>query len=192
MRSDGGDGPVRQEPCGSGDLAGSSVSLVLVGVHAGCYRRLGAAVVAAVLFVKDAATTVGEVVRSVDPARFPLGDRQQRASVQGLRNLGCFPGRYCFSVGFNLSFATGVYCSPVQSSLAMELLQIWGVFGDFDDCDVWRRSSPMPWQSKMAMDFTVTFIFFRAFFACLLGQLSPYLFSSYLYSYGTMYAFLTS
>jgi hypothetical protein len=26
----------------------------------------------------------------------------------------------------------------------------------------------------------------------LLGQLSPYLFSSYLYSYGTMYAFLTS
>jgi hypothetical protein len=51
MRSDGGDGPVRREPCGSGGLVGSS------GFVGSCRsprrllpRRLGAAVVVAVLF----------------------------------------------------------------------------------------------------------------------------------------------
>jgi hypothetical protein len=170
------------------------VSSVLVGVRAGYYlvvlvRRWWWRC----FFIKDAATYVGEVVsRKVDPTRFPLGVRRRRVPVQGLRSLGCSPDRYCFSVGFNLSFATGVYCGPVQSLLAMELLQIWGLIGDFDDSDVWRRSSPMLWNSKMARDLTVIFIFFRAFFACLLGQLSPYPSSLYLYLYDIMYVFLTS
>jgi hypothetical protein len=102
------------------------VSSVLVGVRAGYYlvvlvRRWWWRC----FFIKDAATYVGEVVsRKVDPTRFPLGVRRRRVPVQGLRSLGCSPDRYCFSVGFNLSFATGVYCGPVQSLLAMELLQI--------------------------------------------------------------------
>ena len=103
---------------------------------------------------------------------------------------GVHPGRCDFAEGFIPPLLTGNHCGSFQSFLAMGLLRIWAS-GAFDAGHGRRRSSPTRMARTEAWVFLVIFALSRGFFACVVGQLSLFPVVPYLYSYVSLYVFLT-
>ena len=205
--SGGGGGPVGLVGGGSEDLVGASVR---GGPCTGVFRRpvMAAASSASGLlrfwqaaevrgsWVQDVEKAAGLVeARRLGRARLPRGGgrrRRRSACIQGRRSLGRGPDRWAFSGSFCSSARTGVYCGPLQSRRAMELLSAsrWVATAGADARRRRRRRLLESSASVGSKDqFAISF-FFEVLCVSWAGQLSSVSFYSVSVFVRSLYAFL--
>jgi len=134
--------------------------------------------------------------RRLDRARLPRGGgrRRRRACIQGRRSLGRGPDRWAFSDSFCSSARTGVYCGPLQSRRAMELLSASRWAAAVGAGARRRRRQRLLKSSASAGSkdqFAISF-FFEVLCVSWAGQLSSVSFYSISVFIRSLYAFLIS